>query len=202
ASTSFIAASSCGVPCAFLKRSATALLRSSSVACAWAGRTSCPASVNPAPATVALLRNLRRVNIASPSSPAPCFVSAPPGGPAPGRPHALEHPSRRVVDEVEVAQVGDELERLAGLGAAAGVDVGADVDAVQREEDERLVAHRLDDLGLRLERLLAGLEVRPLLEEGLGPQAAEELFSPEMRPVAPLALLRHRPGDAGDGAAQ
>src|SRR5690242_10018366 len=89
----------------------------------------------------------------------------------------LEDAAGRVVDEVEVAEIGDELQRGAGAGAAAGIDARADIGAVHREEDQRLAPHRLDHFRRRLERLLAGLEVRALLEEVLGPQAAEQLLA-------------------------
>src|SRR6266850_1217793 len=68
----------------------------------------------------------------------------------------LKHAPAVRVDQVHVAQVGQQLRTLAWLQVGERVGARADLDAVEAEEDERLHAHRLDHVERDLEGALAG----------------------------------------------
>src|SRR6267142_4703916 len=111
------------------------------------------------------------------------------------RPRFLKHAPAVRVDEVHVAQIGQELRTLAWLQVGERVGARADLDAVQREKDERFHAHRLGDVKRNLEGALSRRGRPAQVGDVLGPQAEEQVRLAGMRAIARHSLLRNREGE-------
>src|ERR1700743_2116328 len=96
---------------------------------------------------------------------------------------------------MHVAEIGAKLHRPASSGTGVRVDAAADLAPENREINQGLHAHRLDDVDRLVEIVLVGLAVRSGLRDVLWPQSQYQVRLADMGLVTGRAIRRHRGGE-------